>query len=277
MKPPAFEYLAPTSIEAAVAALGGEEAKVLAGGQSLVPMMNFRLLAPSLLVDISRIPGLDDIREDDDGLRIGAMTKHHQVETSHLMQKHFPIVTATMAHVAHLAIRNRGTIGGSLCHGDPAAEWPGLALLLNAQLKTTRRVIPAGDFYEGALATDLADDEILTEIQLPSLAPGTGWGFEEMARRSGDFALAAVGATVHLSGDTVAEARIVAIGAHETPLRLTTAEGLLKDRASIAAVAVAAMDEVSPNSDLHGSADYRRHLVGVLTRRALTAAWERAA
>jgi len=277
VKPPAFDYLAATSLEQAVAALADDEAKILAGGQSLVPMLNFRLLAPSLLVDITRIPALDFIAEDGDGgLRIGALTRHHTMETSTLVRDRFPVLNAAMKHVAHLAIRNRGTIGGSLCHGDPAAELPGLVLLLNAQLKTTQRTIRAVDFFASALSTILADDEILTEIQLPALPPRTGWGFEEFARRSGDFALAAVGATVSLSGGAVAEARIVVSGAHETPLRMTSAEALLTERSSIAAAAEAARDGVSPNDDLHGSADYRRHLVGVLTRRALTAAWQRA-
>lgn len=277
MKPPAFEYLAATSLEQAVAALADDEAKVIAGGQSLVPMLNFRLLAPSILVDITRIPGLDFIEEDGDGgLRIGALTRHYTLETSALVQTHFPVLSAAMEHVAHLAIRNRGTIGGSLCHGDPAAELPGLAQLLNAQLKTTQRTITAADFFASALSTTLADDEILTEIGLPALPPRTGWGFEEFARRSGDFALAAVGATVSLSGEEVAEARIVVIGAHDTPLRLSAAEALLTSRSGIAAAAKAAQEQVAPSDDLHGSADYRRHLVGVLTRRALTAAWQRA-
>ena len=277
MKPPAFEYLAAETLEQAVAALANDAAKVLAGGQSLVPMLNFRLLAPSLLVDITRIPGLDLIEEDGDGgLRIGALTRHHVLETSALVRDRFPVLNAAMKHVAHLAIRNRGTIGGSLCHGDPAAELPGLVLLLNAQLKTTHRSIAAVDFFASALCTILADDEILTEIRLPALASRTGWGFEEFARRSGDFALAAVCATVSLAGDNVAEARIAVIGAHETPLRMTSAEALLTDRSSISAAAEAARDGVSPNDDLHGSADYRRHLLGILTRRALTAAWQRA-
>lgn len=276
MKPSAFEYLAPATLDQAVAALADGEAKVLAGGQSLVPMLNFRLLAPTVLVDINRIPGLDFIEEEADGLRIGVLTRHHTLETSDVVQARFPVLHAAMAHVAHLAIRNRGTIGGSLCHGDPAAELPGLMLLLNARLKTTRRTIAAVDFHEGALTSVLDDDEILTEIQIPNLPPRTGWGFEEFARRSGDFALAAVGATVSLTGDTVGEARVVVIGADETPLRMTGAEGLLTNRASIAAAAAAAQAAVSPNDDLHGSADYRRHLVGVLTRRALTAAWQRA-
>ncbi len=268
MKPAAFEYLAPATLDEAVAALAGDDAKILAGGQSLVPMLNFRLLAPSLLVDIGRIPGLDFIEDDGaGGLRIGAMTRHHALETSDLVRQRFPVLHAAMQFVAHLAIRNRGTIGGSLCHGDPAAELPGLMLLLDARLKTTQRTIAMADFYAGALDTALADDEILTEAQLPALPRGTGWGFEEFARRSGDFALTAVGAIVG------AEARIVAIGAHDTPLRLREAEALFPD---IEAAAWAARAEVAPNDDLHGSADYRRHLVGVLTRRALKAAAERA-
>ena len=265
MKPPAFEYLAPASLDEAVAALADDEAKVLAGGQSLVPMLNFRLLAPSLLVDINRIPGLDYIEDNGaGGLRVGALTRHYSLETSELVLQRFPILNAAMRYVAHLAIRNRGTIGGSLCHGDPAAELPGLMLLLDAKMKTTQRTIAAADFYQGALETALADDEILTEIQLPALADETGWGFEEFARRSGDFALTAVGATV---GEGAA--RIVVIGAHDTPLRLTAAEALFPD---IDAVVAAAQAEVSPNDDLHASAVYRRHLVGVLTRRALAAA-----
>ena len=269
MKPPAFEYLAPRTLEQAVAALGAEDAKILAGGQSLVPMLNFRLLAPSLLVDITRIPGLDNVDDWDGGLRIGALTRHHALETSPLVRDRFPVLHAAMAEVAHLAIRNRGTIGGSLCHGDPAAELPGMVVLLDAQLQTTQRTIPAAEFYDGTLSTVLGADEILTDIMLPALPPGTGWGFEEFARRSGDFALAAVG--VLIGG----EVRIVAIGANEKPIRLLNAEALFNDASDIDAVAEAAGKEVSPEGDLHGSAEYRRHLVKVLTRRALRAAWER--
>ena len=175
VKPPVFKYLAPASLDEAVAALADDEAKVLAGGQSLVPMLNFRLLAPSLLVDIGRIPGLDYIKDNGAaGLRIGAMTRHHSLETSELVRQRFPVLNAAMQYVAHLAIRNRGTIGGSLCHADPAAELPGLMLLLDAQLVTTQRTIAAVDFYQGTLDNVLAEDEILTEIQLPALPAGTG-------------------------------------------------------------------------------------------------------
>ena len=176
-----------------------------------------------------------------------------------------------MRLVAHLAIRNRGTIGGSLCHGDPAAELPGLALLLEAELQTTKRTIAAANFYEGAMTTVLEQGEILTEVRLPALPVGTGWAFEEFSLRSGDFALAAIGVLV--GPDT----RIAAIGANETPIRLKCTEAHCTDHSNMDAIVEVAREEVSPNSDLHCSADYRRHLIGVLTKRALTAALERTA
>ena len=270
MKPPAFEYIAPTTLDKAVAALADDDAMVLAGGQSLVPMLNFRLLAPTRLVDITRIPTLDYIEDWNGGLRIGALARHQALETSSLVKDRFPVLHAAIRMVAHLAIRNKGTIGGSLCHGDPAAELPGMALLLEAELQTTKRTILAKAFYKAALTTTLDQDEILTEIRLPPLPAGIGWAFEEFARRSGDFALAAVGV---LTGP---ETRIVAIGANEIPIRLHRAEALCADFVNFDDITQTAQEEVSPNSDLHGSADYRRHLIGILTRRALTLARERA-
>lgn len=286
MKPATFEYVAATSVGEAVAALAESEgeAKVLAGGQSLVPMLNFRLLGPALLVDINRVPGLDRIEERDGGLALGAMTRHRALETSPLVRERFPVLAAAMTHVAHLAIRNRGTIGGSLAHADPAAELPMMALLLEAGIEVTgpggARTIAARDFFLGALSTALGPDEIVTSVVLPALLPATGWGFEEVARRSGDFALAAVAATISLSGDEVTEARVAVTGAGEKPLRIAAAEALLRDRGSgpetIAAAARAAREAVEPHGDLHASADYRRHLVGVLAARALEAAARRA-
>jgi len=270
MKPPPFEYIVPSTLDEAVSALTNEDAMVLAGGQSLVPMLNFRLLAPTRLVDINRIADLDYIRDWNGGLRIGTLARHHALETSSLVKERFPVLHAAMPLVAHLAIRNRGTIGGSLCHGDPAAELPGLALLLKAELQTTKRTIAAADFYKGALTTVLEKGEILTEIRIPPLAAGTGWAFEEFALRSGDFAVAAVAALVG------AETRIVAIGVSEIPIRLRCAETQAANNTDLGAVAKVASEECSPVSDQHGSADFRRHLVGVLTKQALIAARERA-
>jgi CO/xanthine dehydrogenase FAD-binding subunit len=286
MKPPAFEYVAASSVEEAVSLLAQHEgeAKAIAGGQSLVPMLNFRLLAPAVLVDLNRIPGLDGVAEHDGGLRIGALTRHHTLETSELVEARFPVLHAAMQHVAHLAIRNRGTIGGSLSHADPAAELPTMAVLLDAEIEAQgpngARTIAARDFFESALATTLEEDEIVTEIRLPALPERTGWAFEEFARRSGDFGIAGVGVTLSLDRGKVAQARIALLGVGQTPLRADGAEDLLRrkerDDDLVAAAAEAVREAAEPEDDLHGSADYRRHLVGVLARRAIAAAWDRA-
>ena len=286
MKPPEFEYVLADSVDAAVAALAAADgdAKVLAGGQSLVPMLNFRLLRPAILVDINRIPGLAFIEEGEAEIRVGALTRHHQLETSPVIAKHFPVLSDAMTHVAHLAIRNRGTIGGSLSHADPAAELPMLALLLDATLTIAspsgRRTVAAKDFFLGALSADLAPDELVTEIVFPRLPAGSGWGFEEVARRHGDFALAAVAATVTVSDGTIAQARIAMTGVDETPKRAGEAEAMLTGRTLDAALLDDVIDAVrggvTPNTDLHASTDYRRHLVGVLAGRAVSAAWRRA-
>ena len=284
MKPAAFDYVVADSVDAAVAALGRGDAKIIAGGQSLVPMLNFRLLRPAILVDINRIPHLAYVREDERAIRIGALTRHHQLETSPLIARHLPVLAEAMRHVAHLAIRNRGTIGGSLSHADPAAELPMMALLLDAELDVTsasgRRKVAARDFFLGALTVALAADDIVTEIVLPKLPPATGWGFEEVARRGGDFALAAVAATLTVADGAIAQARVAMMGLGDTPQRAKEVEALLIGRALepalIDAAANAARAGVEPHSDLHASSDYRRHLIGVLTARALTAAWQRA-
>jgi carbon-monoxide dehydrogenase medium subunit len=286
MKPPAFEYRVAESVEAAVAMLAdaGGEAKVLAGGQSLVPMLNFRLLRPAILVDVNRIPGLAYIKEEGDAIRLGALTRHYQLETSPVIAAHLPVLRAAMTHVAHLAIRNRGTIGGSLTHADPAAELPMMALLLDATISVAsprgRRTVAARDFFLGALSVALEPDELVTEVVFPKLPPNTGWGFEEVSRRHGDFALAAVSVTLTAADGKIAEARIAIAGADEKVLRASKAEALLKGRALdpklLDAACDAARAAVSPNTDLHASSDYRRHLVGVLTGKALSAAWKRA-
>jgi CO/xanthine dehydrogenase FAD-binding subunit len=282
MKPAAFDYLRPASADEAVAQLAeyGGDAKILAGGQSLVPLLNFRMLRPSVLIDINRLTELDYIREDGAGLRIGALTRHHTLEMSPLVRQRFPVLGEAMAHVAHLAIRNRGTIGGSLSHADPAAELPMIAVLLDAEIRTGSRSHPAQRFFLGPLTTALNEDELITEIVWPALPPRTGWGFEELARRHGDFAIAAVAATLTASGGKIAEARLAAMGVGETPLRLSTVEASLLGQSFTPGLATAAAEQapgcVQPFGDLHASADYRRHLVGILTERALVAAWSRA-
>jgi CO/xanthine dehydrogenase FAD-binding subunit len=286
MKPPAFDYLVADSVAMAAAALAEArgDAKIIAGGQSLVPMLNFRLLRPSVLVDINRIAGLAFIEEAADAIRIGALTRHYQLETSPVIARHLPVLSCAMTHVAHLAIRNRGTIGGSLSHADPAAELPMMAMLLDAELRIASRLgerpVPARDFFLSAMTVELAADELMTEIVLPKLPPQTGWGFEEVARRHGDFALAAAAATLTVSGGTIRQARIALTGVGPTALRATQAEALLVGRAFepnlTARVIDAVRAAVDPETDLHASSDYRRHLAGVLAGRAVAAAWRRA-
>jgi aerobic carbon-monoxide dehydrogenase medium subunit len=286
LKPPPFAYFRPDSAEEAVALLAshGDDAKILAGGQSLVPLLNFRMLRPGVLIDINRVSGLDLVAGHGDGLRIGALNRHHALEMSPLVRQRFPLIAAAMGHVAHLAIRNRGTIGGSLAHADPAAELPMLALLLDAEIHTQSAAgagcQPADGFFAAPLTTTLAADEIVTEIVLPALPPHTGWGFEEFARRHGDFAIAAAAATMTLSAGRVAVARLAVAGVGPTPLRLRAVEAALSGHAPAPALLAEAArqlrDFVEPNTDLHASADFRRHLAVALSERALTAAWRRA-
>ena len=286
MKPPIFDYVVADSTEAALAALAaaGSDAKIIAGGQSLVPMLNFRLLKPSVLVDINRIPDLAFIEDGGDAIRIGALTRHRQLETSPLIAKHLPVISEAMTHVAHLAIRNRGTIGGSLSHADSAAELPMLARLLDAELTVVssagRRTVAAHDFFQGQMTVDLGEAEMVTEIRIPKLPEATGWGFAEVARRGGDFALAAVAVTLTVAAGAVTRARIAMMGIGETAQRAGEAEALLTGQAVepglLDAVVEAVRASVEPNTDLHASSDYRRHLVGVLARRTLSDAWRRA-
>jgi CO/xanthine dehydrogenase FAD-binding subunit len=286
MKPAAFDYVIADSVDTAIESLAraGGSGKIIAGGQSLVPMLNFRLLRPSILIDINRIPGLAYINETENDIRVGALTRHYELETSRIIAGHLPVLSCAMTHVAHLAIRNRGTVGGSLSHADPAAELPMMAVLLDAELHIAsasgRRTVTARDFFLGALTVDLADDAVVTEIVLPKLPPRTGWGFEEVARRRGDFAIAAVAATLTLSGGVIAQARIALTGVGPTSLRAVEAETLLNgralDRGLTGAVIDAVRSAIEPETDLHASSDYRRHLAGVLAGRAVEAAWGRA-
>ena len=287
VKPPKFAYARPAAVEEALVLLAehGEEAKVLAGGQSLLPLLNFRLLQPSVLLDINRLTGLQYLQETTSGgLRIGALTRHFAVETSPLVRRLFPIVTAAVAKIGHLAIRNRGTVGGSLSHADPAAEWPLLALLLDASLKLRssqgERSVPASAFIAGALCTTLAPAELVTEVELPAPRQGTGWGFEEFSRRSGGFAIAAAGILMRASMGRAEDVRIVVLGGADGPQRVGVAEDALCGRACDAAAlddAVHAMcKSVEANVDLQASAELRRRLMGTMLRRAAAAAWRRA-
>ena len=287
MKPAGFDYIAPTSIEAAVEALveANGDGKVMAGGQSLTPLLNFRMTRPTIVVDLMHIPGLSFVECRGQSVAIGAMTRHIDLEFSGLIANKLPVMSAAMPHVAHLAIRNKGTIGGSLSHADPAAELPMLAVLYGATIRAQgpggRRDIAAGDFFVSALANCLEPDEIVVEIEFPVLGSHAGWAFEEVARRFGDFALASVALSIERHGDKVVDLRIAVMGVAETPLRLFEAEAALRgarvgsNSATEFAEAVRAC--VSPNTDIHVSAEYRLNLVGALAERAFRTAWQRAA
>ncbi len=283
MKPAAFSYLRPASISEAISALSehGSSARLLAGGQSLVPMMNFRLVEAGVCIDINRIAGLAGIEHvADDGLRVGALTRHHSLEQSAAIRNSFPVLAEAVKHIGHLAIRNRGTIGGSLSHADPAAELPAIALLLDASIRAVgpsgSRDIAAADFFVAPLTTSLDETEIVTSVYFPHLPAGTGWGFREVARRQGDFAVAGASATMTIRNNIITEGRIALFGVDETPVRSAGAEAILVGNHPaddvIAAAARAARETVRPMNDLHASADYRRHLTEVLANRTLLAA-----
>lgn len=288
MKPPLFDYYAPDSLDEALALMEqfGDEAKPLAGGQSLVPAMNFRLARPAVLVDLNRVAALFGIRSDGAGLTIGAMTRQRAVERDAQVAALAPLVAETMPHVAHPQIRNRGTFGGSLAHADPAAELPALAVALDMTLHTRSgrgpRQFKAQDFFLGLFETSLEPDELLVEVHIPAPAPRTGSAFEEIARRHGDYAMAGAAAVVTLDeAGTVAEARLVYLSLGDAPVEAhSVAAALRGQRPTEAALrdAAAVVDsDIDPISDIHASADYRRHLARVLARRTLARAAARAA
>jgi carbon-monoxide dehydrogenase medium subunit len=287
VKPARFRYLRPAATEEALAALAehGDAAKLIAGGQSLVPMLNFRLLAPAVLIDVNRLGALAGVTETDGGgLAIGALTRHQGLEWSEAVRRRFPVLHAAVKHIGHLAIRNRGTIGGSLAHADPTAELPLISVLLDATITAASaggaRAIPAKAFFTGPLATVLAPHEMVTRVDLPSAGAARGWAFEEFARRCGDYAIAAVGVTMGAADGRARDVRIAIAGGGGGPQRAAEAERVLAGRAlEDAAIrdAVAAADAmIEPVGDLQVSAEYRRHLVGVLLARALRTAWRRA-
>ena len=286
MKPPAFEYVAVSSTEEALAELArhGDEAKLLAGGQSLMPILNMRLAAPGRLVDLNRVTALSYIVEREGGVAIGAMTRQRAVERSALIAARLPLLAAALPWVGHTAIRNRGTIGGSLAHADPAAELPGVAVCLDARFTIRgaagERTIGARDFFRSYLATALAPAELLTEVWFPAQSPGSGSAWIEFARRHGDYALVGVAATVTLDGPSVREARLALIGVDSVPVRPVAAEAILAGapltHESMAAAAESVRQSIAPDADIHATAAYRRHLAGVLTVRALPQAAARA-
>ena len=281
MKPPAFAYQAPATLDEAVSLLASDPgAKPIAGGQSLIPILAFRLAAPSLLVDLRRLRGLGDISVGADGVRLGGKVRWRDIETDRRLLGAHPLLRAAVAHVAHYQIRNRGTVGGSLAHADPAAELPGVAVTCDAAITAVggggARTIRAAEFFTGPLGTVLRHDEIVTELRLPPWPAARRWGFEEFSLRQGDFALA--GVAVFYDEDAEGRARnthIGVIGACSRPHRLAPAEAALDghfvDERTIAAAAQAAAAAVDPPQDLHAPAEYRRALVATLTERALRA------
>jgi carbon-monoxide dehydrogenase medium subunit len=289
MKPAPFEYRAPDSLEEVLELLKthGSEAKLLAGGQSLVPAMNFRIVQPTLLVDLNRVKELEYIRPDGQtALRIGAMTRERRLEFDLLIDGWAPLLAEAIPHVAHPQIRNRGTLGGSLANADPAAELPVIVLALGARLKVRsakgERWVAAPDFFLGMFTTALAPEEILVEVELPPLQPHTGWSFMEVAPRSGDYALMGIAAMVTLDeGGSCRKARLVYLNAGDGPVDAKEAARLLEgnpltEEAIESAAVLASGKEINPFGNLHASADYQRHLARVLTRRALLQAAERA-
>ena len=279
MKLPPFDYACPTTLPEAIALLAShDDAKPIAGGQSLVPMLAFRLAQPTLLVDLRKLADLRGIRISDAGVTLGAMVRWRDIEDDERLETAHPLLKAAIAHVAHYQIRNRGTVGGSIAHADPAAEMPGIAITCDAEIavvgKSGAHVIQAADFFQGALTTALTPDEIIVEIRLPAWPAGRRWGFQEFARRRGDFAMAA--AAVFYDQDARGKARnahVGVIGVGDRPLRLTAVEDVLNgqsiDGATIAKADAATSAAVDPQDDIHASAAYRRSLVGTMVERAL--------
>lgn len=272
MKPPPFRYCRPQDLEEAVDSLQafGDDAKLLAGGQSLLPMMNFRLARPAVVIDLDRVADLDAITVGTDGLRIGAMARQARVRANASVRERLPLLVEALRHVGHHQIRTRGTIGGSLAHGDPAAELPAIAVLLEATIEARgpngTRTIPAASFWQAPYTTELADADILTAVHVPTTEI-EAWSFHEIARRGGDFAIAGL-AAARVAG----EVRLVGFGVGWAPLRLVAAESALRAGRGVGAIeaaAAAAHDEIDPMSDVHADGAYRRDVIATLVRRSL--------
>ena len=282
MKPAPFEYFAPGSVAEAVAMLAqhGNDAKVLAGGQSLVPVLNSRLGRYDYIIDVNGLSELAYIRSDDRWLQIGALTRQRAIETSELVARHAPLLGEATKYIAHFPIRTRGTIGGSISHADPAAEDPAAMLALDAEFDLVgakgRRTCRARDFFLGPLQTALGPDELLTEIRVPLHTAEKTFAFDEVSRRRGDFAIIGIAAELSWEADCIASARIAVCGLESGAIRLGAAERELHKVAlsdkTIMNASRAAADSVQPQDDLHASSDYRRHLVEILTKRVLARA-----
>jgi len=287
MKPPRFQYCAPRLLDEALTLLDqhGEDIKVLAGGQSFVPLLNMRLAGPAYIVDINHISELHYIETEDGYLAIGAIARQRQIERSVLVQEKHPLLVEVIKHIGHMQIRNRGTVVGSIAHADPAAELPALLTCLNGEVLAQsihgERVIKAEQFFTGYLTTALEPGEMLTEVRFPWILPQAGWSFMEFARRAGDYAL--VGAAAVLTpapDDTCMSAHIAYLGAAGSPIRASTVEQMLVgttlDQRALDAAAEAAREIVSEDmSDVHATVEYRRTLTAELTKRVLKAAWGR--
>jgi carbon-monoxide dehydrogenase medium subunit len=289
MKPAPFEYFAPTTVDEALACLTeyGYDAKVLAGGQSLVPMMNFRLAQPSVIVDINKIHELFYIRENEEGgLRIGAMARHNQVETNPLVADRAALIADAMPHIATVQVRSRGTFGGSIAHADPSAELAAVSVALEGSFllrnQKGERWVPTNEFFVGLFTSVLEPDELLIEAKFPALPERTGCALVEVARRSHDFAIVGVAGVVTLDkNDRCQRARLVFFSVGDGPVVAHQAEEMLKEKeltpeSMRAAAETAAKRDIDPGSDIHASAEYRRHLAGVLSFRALEKAYDRA-
>jgi len=281
MKPAPFDYHRPASLAETFDLLEryGDDGRILAGGQSLVPALNMRLATPRAVIDINRLPGLDAIRLTPEALVIGALARHEAVERSPLVREHAPLITLAMPHVGHEAIRTRGTFGGSLALADPAAELPACAVALEATIqvegRSGRRDVAAAEFFRGIYTTALEPGELVTEVMIPGARPGWRSGFQELARRHGDFALVGIAACARVDAGALADSRLVFFGVGAGPVRARGAEAALKARRPdadvLAAASRALAGELDPPGDVHGSPALRRHLAGVLLGRVVTA------
>jgi CO/xanthine dehydrogenase FAD-binding subunit len=279
VKPARFDYHQPATLDEAIALLAryGGEAKLLAGGQSLMPLMNFRLARPAALIDLNAIAALAYIREDDGRIMLGAMTRQRTIEFSPIVRRRLPLLAEATALVGHLPIRTRGTIGGSLAHADPSAEYPAILTALDGTVVARgprgERTLRAAELFESYLTTSLGPDELLVEVRLPAMPEGAGFAFEEFSRRHGDFAIVGIAAMLVVQGERCTSARLVTAGAGPVPTRLREAEEILEregySAGAIEAAARRAAELVEPDTDIHASAAYRRNLTCVLTGRAL--------